>query len=341
MGEESSRTHDVFLSYSSQDKTWADSACAVLERHRVRCWIAPRDITPGDEWGAAIIKGLNGSRIMVLIFSGQANASEQVRREVERAGSQGMIILPFRVEDVRPEGAMEFTLSNRHWLDAFTPPVERKLELLARSVKTLLSKEAGEATEPPAQTVNLPAPVRRRLLIAVGFAVLGVIILAGSFLMFRNKTVQPIAETAPFHDRSVQPIAETAPRSDQERIQGRWQTIEAVGPSGNENDLALNENWVFKGSHLTTERSDSDRVYRGSFSLSTGVERKLFDFVGTNPWGKRLYWLGIYEFEGEFLKFCYVNRYGPNDTTRNRPESYVVRPGTTQQYRKFRRLGDH
>jgi len=83
---------------------------------------------------------------------------------------------------------------------------------------------------------------------------------------------------------------------------------------------------VFKGSHLTTERSDSDRVYRGSFSLSTGVERKLFDFVGTNPWGKRLYWLGIYEFEGEFLKFCYVNRYGPNDTTRNRPESYVVRP---------------
>ncbi len=49
MRKESSRTHDVFLSYSSQDKTWADSACAVLERHRVRCWIAPRDITPGDE----------------------------------------------------------------------------------------------------------------------------------------------------------------------------------------------------------------------------------------------------------------------------------------------------
>ena len=30
-----------------------DLACAVLERHRVRCWTAPRDITPGDEWGAA------------------------------------------------------------------------------------------------------------------------------------------------------------------------------------------------------------------------------------------------------------------------------------------------
>jgi hypothetical protein len=57
MGNESGRSHDVFLSYSSKDKTWADTACASLERHRVRCWIAPRDITPGDEWGAAIIKG--------------------------------------------------------------------------------------------------------------------------------------------------------------------------------------------------------------------------------------------------------------------------------------------
>jgi hypothetical protein len=39
---------------ADKDKSWADAACAVLERHLIRCWIAPRDITPGDEWGAAI-----------------------------------------------------------------------------------------------------------------------------------------------------------------------------------------------------------------------------------------------------------------------------------------------
>ena len=138
MGEESSPTHDVFLSYSSKDKTWADAACAVLERHRVRCWIAPRDITPGEEWGAAIIRGLNGSRMMVLIFSGHANASGQVRREVERAISRGMTILGIRVEDVRPEGAMEFALGSMHLLDALTPPVERHLEKLAQYVNTCL-----------------------------------------------------------------------------------------------------------------------------------------------------------------------------------------------------------
>ena len=157
MGEESSRTHDVFLSYSSKDKTWADAACAVLERHRIRCWIAPRDITPGDEWGAAIIKGLNGSRIMVLIFSGHANASGQVRREVERAISQGMTVLPVRVEDVRPKGRWSMPWATRHWLDAFTPPVERQLELLARSVKTLLANDSE-----PAEVRKSPATSPRK-----------------------------------------------------------------------------------------------------------------------------------------------------------------------------------
>ena len=35
MTEESMRTHDVFLSYSTKDKTWADAACSVLEQHQV------------------------------------------------------------------------------------------------------------------------------------------------------------------------------------------------------------------------------------------------------------------------------------------------------------------
>jgi len=152
MGEESSQTHDVFLSYASPDKTWADAACAVLERQGVRCWIAPRDITPGDERVSAIIKGVNGSRMMVLVFSGHANASGQVHREVERAISRGIAVLPMRVEDVRPEAATEYALGNRHWLDAFTPPVERQLELLAQSVKTLLANDV--------ESVAAPAPTK-------------------------------------------------------------------------------------------------------------------------------------------------------------------------------------
>jgi TIR domain len=60
--------HDVFISYSAKDKTTADGVCATLEAKGIRCWIAPRDILPGMDWGEAIIEAINGSRVIVLVF---------------------------------------------------------------------------------------------------------------------------------------------------------------------------------------------------------------------------------------------------------------------------------
>ena len=83
-------TFDVFISYSHVDKATADATCATLEQAGIRCWIAPRDIMPGDEWGAAIVKAIDQCRAMVLIFSSSANSSKQIRREVERAVNAGV-----------------------------------------------------------------------------------------------------------------------------------------------------------------------------------------------------------------------------------------------------------
>ena len=66
---------DAFISYSSKDKIAADAACAVLEGAGVRCWIAPRDIRAGGEYGAAIVEAIDQCRVMVLIFSSSANDS--------------------------------------------------------------------------------------------------------------------------------------------------------------------------------------------------------------------------------------------------------------------------
>jgi hypothetical protein len=180
----SQRNHEVFISYAPKDKNWADAACAELERHRIRCWVAPRDITPGIEWAAAVISGLDASKVMVLIFSTHANQSAQVGREVVRAIGKGLIVLAFRVEDVIPAGAMEFALSQTHWLDGFTPPVERRLDLLASSVKSLLGdqydRHAGvpaSAIEPTTRSLTSFSPAHRRSLFAAGFAVLTMIII--------------------------------------------------------------------------------------------------------------------------------------------------------------------
>jgi hypothetical protein len=39
--------HDVFISYSKNDKLTADAVGAKLEAAHIRCWIAPRDIFAG------------------------------------------------------------------------------------------------------------------------------------------------------------------------------------------------------------------------------------------------------------------------------------------------------
>jgi hypothetical protein len=61
--------HNVFISYSSKDKPIADAICANTEANGVRCWIAPRDIAPGEDWPTAITKTIFQSLIMVLVFS--------------------------------------------------------------------------------------------------------------------------------------------------------------------------------------------------------------------------------------------------------------------------------
>ncbi|HOD82149.1 MAG: RyR domain protein [Planctomycetes bacterium ADurb.Bin126] len=134
--------HDVFVSYSSQDKAIADAACATLEGRRVRCWMAPRDLLPGAEYGEALVNAISACRVVVLVFSAHANQSPQVRREIERAVSKGKIIVPLRIQDVLPSGAMEYCLSNTHWLDALTPPMEAHLKRLADSVRALLGVQA-------------------------------------------------------------------------------------------------------------------------------------------------------------------------------------------------------
>jgi hypothetical protein len=144
-GKNPTMSHDVFISYSSKDKPTADAACAALESRGIRCWIAPRDVFPGEEYAASLVRALHESRVMVLVFSSGANRSPQVLREVERAVSRGVPILPLRIEDVPPSEAMEYYISSRHWLDALNPPLEQHLVRLADTVKFLLSSAGNDA----------------------------------------------------------------------------------------------------------------------------------------------------------------------------------------------------
>lgn len=189
--------HDVFVCYASEDKTVADAVCACLESHSIRCWIAPRDALPGVAYGEAIIEAIHGSRIMVLVFSSKSNISPHIPKEIERAVSRGVAIMPFRIEDVMPGKALDYFIGNVHWLDALTPPLERHLDRLAQDVRTLLSRDtpvterkraAGIASAPA--TLVRSQGARTRLYIALG-AIFTVVILLAALYVSRTQSTPP------------------------------------------------------------------------------------------------------------------------------------------------------
>ncbi len=141
---------DVFISYASKDKVIADAVCARLEASGTRSWIAPRDLTPGTSYGEAIIEAIHGAKVMVLVFSSHANSSGHIPKEVERAVSSGVSIIPFRIEDVAPGKSLDYFIGSVHWLDAMTPPMEKHLDDLAATVHKLLPVKAGEQGLPSA-----------------------------------------------------------------------------------------------------------------------------------------------------------------------------------------------
>ena len=130
--------HDVFISYSAKDQTTADAICEALEAQDISCWIAHRNVPFGASYPGAIIGAINSSRILILVFSSSSNSSNDVLHEVEKAFSNEIPIIPFRVENVQPSLDMQYFLSTPQWLNAITPPLEFHLERLVDSVGALL-----------------------------------------------------------------------------------------------------------------------------------------------------------------------------------------------------------
>ncbi len=151
---EDSATPRVFISYCKEDKTVADAVCAGIENAGYPCWIAPRNVRPGENWGRSIIKSIAASRVMVVVFSSHTNESPHVMNEIERAVSHRMTIIPFRIENVQPSEDLELFISSRHWLDAFSPPYEPKIAELISAVQIVLGPPVAAKKE----TVHAPAP---------------------------------------------------------------------------------------------------------------------------------------------------------------------------------------
>ncbi len=161
----------VFISYASQDAPIAEELCSALEQGGVACWLAPRNVRPGDFYADSIVQAINGCAVLVLLLSQSAIDSPHVLREVERASAKRRPVIAFRIDAAALPPGLEYFLSTSQWIDASAAPADRLFPKLLEAVRSRLGSEpTGGSVPTPA---GRPAPKRKhyRLTVAVGVAV--------------------------------------------------------------------------------------------------------------------------------------------------------------------------
>lgn len=147
VGENPRRGKSVFISHASKNFKIADEIRALLEEQRVSCWIAPRDIPPGAQYGAAIVEAIRDCSLVVLLLTEEANQSKPVENEIERAFNNSKVVVPIRLRDIKPSTQLEFFISNAQWVDAFVSPLKGRIGEIVSLVQTI---EMGRPPAPPA-----------------------------------------------------------------------------------------------------------------------------------------------------------------------------------------------
>ena len=151
--------HDVFISYSSQDMKAAQAICHVLEQNEIRCWMAPRNIPPGSDYGDVIDDAIKSCKVVVVIFSETAAESQWVKGELNIAFEEQKTIIPFRLDNTPLKGQNRVMLNKTHWIDAY-PDYKIKFNDLVTAVALSVGKEVHVGAPPlPPKTTDYKKPI--------------------------------------------------------------------------------------------------------------------------------------------------------------------------------------
>lgn len=196
---------DIFVSYASPDRDVAFRIVEFLEQNGISCWVAPRDVAPGVDYGRAIIDAIEQSRALVLILSDQSNDSQFVQKEVERAVSKTKAVLPVRIREVTPSGSLEFFISTAQWVDAWKSPMEQHLLPLVNAIKAI-----GNPGAAPVRSAALPPPKRSNAPVVAGI-VIALLAAGAAAWWFTSRSTAPTAQMTPAPVPAPAPATPTAP----------------------------------------------------------------------------------------------------------------------------------
>jgi hypothetical protein len=167
----------VFISHSSRDRTVAESLCQSLEQRGISCWISSRDIGPGENFQEAIVRALRTVRVMLLVFTANANQSSEIKKELALASQNKLAVVPVRVEDVAPSDAFAYEFATRQWID-LVGDWQANVGKLVTHIAALVGDD-HPATVPAAMLATAPKG-RMGPSFYIGLGALGVLAIVGA-----------------------------------------------------------------------------------------------------------------------------------------------------------------
>jgi hypothetical protein len=185
----------IFISHSSSDQKVAETICDALQSRGYSCWISSRDIGPGENFQESIVKAIRSAKLMLLVFTSNANNSNEIKKEIVLAGRYHLTVVPVRVEDVVPNDALAYEFATRQWIDLFRD-WERDIERLASQIGSILADGSrsgdkgapvGERPVPQAPVVK-KAPAHRLALLSLPLIAL---VIGGAYLYWRTAVSPP------------------------------------------------------------------------------------------------------------------------------------------------------
>jgi hypothetical protein len=131
--------NDAFVSYASQDAAVAKAVVENLEQHGIKCWIAPRDVTPGSHYADESVRVIDDTKVLVLVLSEYTVASAHVGREIERAASKRRRIIGLRTDAAPLTRSFEYFLRESQWIHVAALGMPAALTKLTQAVEQRLA----------------------------------------------------------------------------------------------------------------------------------------------------------------------------------------------------------
>ena len=223
----------VFISHSSKDQKTAMAICAALESRGHPCWMSSRDIAPGENYQGAIVRAIRDAGVMVLVFSANANNSDEIKKEMSLASQSRTLVIPVRSEDVVPSEDFTYELATRQWIDMFSD-WEQSIEKLCRQIDVAIPTEDGVR---PA--VATPPPGSGKSRMPLFAAIAGVLLIAGAAAFWLTRPA-PRAQVASVATHAGQNQPGTAV-SDSAGLEGElWDSVK------NSNNAAVVQSYLVK-----------------------------------------------------------------------------------------------